>query len=56
LRGDKDAALSYLQKAVDYGFDDAKMLQAEDAFKGLVADERYERVLQSIAARKSGND
>jgi Flp pilus assembly protein TadD len=56
LRGDKEAALSYLQKAVDYGFDDARMLHAEDAFKGLVADERFERVLQLIEERKSGND
>ena len=56
LRGDKDAALSFLQKAVDYGFDNEKMLQSEDAFKGLVADERFERVLKSIAERKSGND
>ena len=56
LRGDKDAALSFLQKAVDYGFDNEKMLQSEDAFKGLVADERFERVLKSIAERKSGNN
>jgi tetratricopeptide (TPR) repeat protein len=56
LRGDNDAALSFLQKAVDYGFDNAKMLQAEDAFKGLVADERFERVLQSIAQRTSGDN
>jgi len=56
LRGDKDAALSYLQKAVDYGFDNATMLKDEDAFKGLVADERFERVLQMIAQRKPGNN
>jgi tetratricopeptide (TPR) repeat protein len=56
LRGDKDTALSYLEKAADYGFDDVRMLQAEDAFKGLVGEERFERVLKSIAERKSGND
>jgi tetratricopeptide (TPR) repeat protein len=56
LRGDKDTALSYLEKAVDYGFDDARMLQAEDAFKGLAAEERFVRVLKSIAERKPGND
>ena len=32
------------------------MLQDEEAFKGLVADERFERVLKTIAERKSGND
>jgi Flp pilus assembly protein TadD len=56
LRGDNDAALSYILKAVDYGFDNAKMLQAEDAFKGLVADERFERALKLIAERKPEND
>jgi tetratricopeptide (TPR) repeat protein len=56
LRGDKESALSYLQKAVDYGFDNAKMMSSEDAFKALVADERFERMLKSIAERKSGNN
>ena len=32
------------------------MLEGEEAFKGLVADERFGRVLRTIAERKSGND
>ena len=56
LRGENDSAISYLLKAVDYGFGDAKMLQDEEAFKGLVADERFDRVLKTIAERKPGND
>ena len=56
LRGDTDAAISFLFKAVESGFEDLKMLEDEEAFKGLVADERYDRVLKSIAERKSGND
>jgi tetratricopeptide (TPR) repeat protein len=56
LRGEKDTAFSYLMKAVDHGFTDAKMLREEEAFKTLVADERFERLLKTIAERKSGND
>jgi hypothetical protein len=40
-------------KAVDYGYADAKMLQEEAAFKGLVADERFGRLLKTIAEKKS---
>ena len=32
------------------------MLQSEEAFKRLVADELLERVLKTIADKKSGND
>jgi Flp pilus assembly protein TadD len=53
LRGETDTAFSYLTKAVDYGFADAKMLQEEAAFKGLVADERFGRLLKTIAEKKS---
>lgn len=56
LRGEVDAAFSYLLKAVDYGFGDARMLQEEEAFKPLVADERFGRLLKSIQERKPGND
>jgi Flp pilus assembly protein TadD len=56
LRGETDTAFSYLMKAVDYGFNDAKMLREEVAFKTLLADERFERLLKTIAERKSGNN
>jgi Flp pilus assembly protein TadD len=55
LRGDKDLAMSYLLKAVESGFDDLKLLREEDAFKQYVPDERYQRVIKTIEARKSGN-
>jgi Flp pilus assembly protein TadD len=55
LRGDTDLAISYLFKAIDAGFNDEKLLRSEEAFKALVADERFERMLKVIAERKSGN-
>jgi tetratricopeptide (TPR) repeat protein len=56
LRGEVDTAISYLFKAVDAGFQDLKMLRDEEAFLKIAADERFERVLKSIAEKKSGND
>jgi Flp pilus assembly protein TadD len=55
LRGDNDSAFSFLMKAVDYGFDNIKMLKEEEAFKGLVADERFDRLLKTMAERKPGD-
>jgi tetratricopeptide (TPR) repeat protein len=55
LRGNTDLAISYLFKAIDAGFNDARLLTSEEAFKPLVADERFERMLKTIAERKSGN-
>ena len=54
LRGDPDRATSYLLKAVEFGFDDLKMLRNEEAFKQL-PDERLQRVLKAIEERKSEN-
>jgi len=51
LRGENDRAFSYLLRAVESGFDDEQMLRDEQAFKTLVADERFGRVLQTIAPR-----
>ncbi|HET9216613.1 MAG TPA: tetratricopeptide repeat protein [Terriglobia bacterium] len=56
LRGDTDSAFSFLMKAVDAGFDNIKMLKEEEAFKGLVADERFDRLLKTMAERKPGDD
>ena len=56
LRGDTDSAFSFLMKAVDAGFDNVKMLKEEEAFKGLAADERFERLLKTMAERKPGDD
>ena len=53
LRGETDVAISYLFKAVESGFDDAKMIREEQAFKPLTSDERFGRVLETIAVRKS---
>jgi Flp pilus assembly protein TadD len=50
LRGEADVAISYLFKAVEAGFDDAKMIREEQAFKPLTADERFARVLEAISA------
>jgi Flp pilus assembly protein TadD len=56
LRGETDVAMSFLFKAVESGFDDAEMLRAEEAFKKLASDERFERVLQSLEANESGTE
>jgi len=50
LRGDKDRALSYLLRAVEFGFDDAKMIQEEPVFRPYFPDERFSRVMETIAA------
>lgn len=56
LRGEADVAISFLFKAIENGFDDADMLREEEAFKKLAADERFERVLQSLEDNQSGNE
>jgi tetratricopeptide (TPR) repeat protein len=56
LRGETDLAMSYLFKAVESGFDDVRMLREEEAFKNLATDERFERILQSIEQKESGNE
>ncbi len=53
LRGEWDVAVSYLFKAVESGFDDAKMIREEQAFTPLRADERFAQVLEAIDSRKS---
>jgi tetratricopeptide (TPR) repeat protein len=52
LRGDKDRSLSYLLRAVEFGFDDAKMIQEEPVFRPYLPDERFVRVMETIAATK----
>jgi Flp pilus assembly protein TadD len=49
LRGETDVAISYLFKAVESGFDDAKMIREEQAFKPFASDERFAQVLRVIA-------
>lgn len=53
LRGENDRAISLLLKAVEFGFDDAKRIRDEQAFKSLVSDERFGRVLATLAAQRS---
>jgi Flp pilus assembly protein TadD len=50
LRGETDVAISYLFKAVESGFDDARMIREEQAFKLFTADERFARVLEAISS------
>ena len=52
LRGDKDRSLSFLLRAVEFGFDDAKMIQDEPVFRPYMPDERYAKVMATIAATK----
>jgi hypothetical protein len=53
LRGENDRAISLLLRAVEFGFDDAKKIREEQAFKALIPDERFGRVLETIAAQRS---
>jgi Flp pilus assembly protein TadD len=52
-RGDKELAISYLYKAIENGLDDVKLLRDEQAFEQLAADERFVRMLETIATGKS---
>jgi tetratricopeptide (TPR) repeat protein len=50
--GDIDRAISLLYKAVEGGFKDAKLLKTEPAFSGLQNDERFLKLLESMAANQ----
>jgi tetratricopeptide (TPR) repeat protein len=52
-RGDKELAISYLYKAVESGLDDVALIRKEEAFKPLVTDERFVRILETMEAGKS---
>jgi Flp pilus assembly protein TadD len=53
LRGENERAISLLLRAVEFGFTDAKKIRDEQAFQSLVSDERFGRVLETIAAQRS---
>jgi len=53
LRGEKDRALSFLLKAVEFGFDDAQMIKDEPVFRPYLPDERFVKVMETIGAKRS---
>jgi tetratricopeptide (TPR) repeat protein len=50
--GDNDRAISLLYKAYESGFKDMKMLKAEPAFNSLHEDERFLKLLETMAANQ----
>ena len=50
-KGDKDQAITFLYKAVDAGFRDVAVLKAEPSFSALAADERFNRLLETLTNR-----
>ena len=53
--GDKDRAISLLYRAVENGFRDAKKLKGEPAFSELQTDERFLKLVETIAAAQPGS-
>jgi tetratricopeptide (TPR) repeat protein len=51
--GNLDVALSYLDKAVENGLTDVTLLRDEQAFKPLAEDERFNRLLEAMAAGRA---
>lgn len=51
--GNKDSCLVYLQKALSAGFNNAKRISEEKAFKNLKSDEDFTRLLQSYGLQVS---
>jgi Tfp pilus assembly protein PilF len=49
--GDKDRAISLLYKAVENGFRDTKKLKGEPAFTELQTDERFLKLMETMAAQ-----
>jgi len=53
--GDKDRAISLLYRAVENGFRDAKKLKGEPAFSELQTDERFLKLVETMAAAQPGS-
>jgi tetratricopeptide (TPR) repeat protein len=49
-QGDKERAISYLNRAVDEGFKEFEKIKAEPAFKALAAEEGYRKLMDRIAS------
>jgi tetratricopeptide (TPR) repeat protein len=47
--GDIDRTISHLYRAIENGFKDANKIKAEPAFQGMLEDERFVKLLQSMA-------
>jgi len=53
--GDKDRAISLLYKAYESGFKDIQKIKSEPSFSGLLEDERFQKLIQTMAANQSGS-
>jgi tetratricopeptide (TPR) repeat protein len=52
-RGDSAEAMRYLEKAIDAGLKDVRMLKDEEAFKRFSNDERFARLIERMTAERS---
>jgi hypothetical protein len=53
--GDKDRAISMLYKAYEDGFKDIEKIKKEPAFNELVDDERFQKLMQTMATNQNGS-
>ncbi len=49
--GDKDRAISFLYRAYERGFKDTEKIKAEPSFSGLLDDERFQKLIQTMTAQ-----
>jgi tetratricopeptide (TPR) repeat protein len=54
-QGDKERAISYLNRALDEGFEDFDKIKKEPAFTVLVAEEGYTKLMDRITSRPTSN-
>jgi tetratricopeptide (TPR) repeat protein len=54
-QGDKERAISYLNRALDEGFKEFDKIKSEPAFKALAAEEGYLKLMDRIAALSASN-
>src|SRR5438128_7191825 len=54
IRGDKDLAISYLNRALDEGFKEFDKIKAEPAFTPLAQEEGFIKVMDRIAVLSNG--
>ncbi len=55
-QGDKERAISYLNRALDEGFSDFEKIRMEPAFAGLAKEEGFTKILDRMASQTTSNN
>ena len=55
-QGDKERAISYLNRALDEGFSDFEKIRIEPAFAGLAKEEGFTKILDRMASQTTSNN